>query len=73
MMTAARETGVTTLCTVVHEHWDGCARPRNVDYGTRRLGDREPYPSSHGSGSPGGVYPGAAGASIELRGHVKVT
>ena len=40
---------------MVHEHWDGCARPRNVDYGTRRNGNHEPYPS-HGSGSPGGVY-----------------
>ena len=45
---------------MVHEHWDGCARPRNVDYGTRRLGDHEPYPS-HGSGSPGGVYRGRRG------------
>ena len=39
---------------VVHEHWDGCARPQNVDYGTRRLGDHDPYPN-HGSGSLGGV------------------
>ena len=45
---------------MVHEHWDGCARPRNVDYGTRQLGDHEPY-SSHGSGSPGGVYRGRRG------------
>ena len=45
---------------VVHEHWDGCARPRNIDYGTRRLGDHEPYPS-HGSGSPRGVYWGRRG------------
>ena len=42
---------------VVHEHWDGSSRPRNVDYGTRRLGDRELYPRG-GSGGPGDVSPG---------------
>ena len=50
---------------MVHEHWDGCARPRNVDYATRRVGDHEPYPS-HGSGSPGGVYRGHRGR-LEVR------
>ena len=45
---------------MVHEHWDGCARPRNVDYGTRRLGDHEPY-FSYGSGGPGDVSRGRRG------------
>ena len=57
---------------MVHEHWDGCARPRNVDYGTRRLGDHEPYPS-HGSGSPGGVYRGRRGRlQVALRSYRSV-
>jgi hypothetical protein len=39
----------------------GTAAPdRGIDYGTRQLGDHEPYPS-HGSGSPGGVYRGRRG------------
>ena len=45
---------------MAHEHWDGSSRPRNVDYPTRRLGDREPYPR-RGSSSPGGVYRGRRG------------
>ena len=42
---------------VPHEHWDGSARRRKVDYGTRRLGDRELYPRG-GSGGPGDVSRG---------------
>ena len=45
---------------VVHEHWDGSSRPRNVNYATRRLGDHEPY-FSYGSGGPGDVSRGRRG------------
>ena len=50
---------------LVHEHWDGSSRPRNVNYATRRLGDHEPY-FSYGSGSPGDV-------SQARRGRLEVT
>ena len=45
---------------MVHEHWDGSSRPRNVNYATRRLGDHEPH-FSYGSGSPGYVSRGRRG------------
>ena len=57
---------------MVHEHWDGSSRPRNVNYATRRLGDHEPY-FSYGSGGPGDVSRGRRGRlEVTLRSYSSV-
>ena len=57
---------------MVHEHWDGSSRPRNVDYATRRLGDPDPYPIC-GSRSPGDVSRGRRGRlEVTLRSYSSV-
>ena len=57
---------------MVHEHWDGSSRPRNVNYATRRLGDHEPY-FSYGSGGPGDASRGRKGRlEVTLRSYSSV-
>ena len=57
---------------MVHEHWDGSSRPRNVNYATRRLGDHEPY-FSYGSGGPGDASRGRRGRlEVTLRSYSSV-